>query len=108
MLSLIRELLQCKHSDPNRRRSGAGRWLTVNVPAELWIRLQAAAEIDASACDPDDLEALADKFTTSHTLRGGVPFDRIPTLVRAAHTAGRLSMRAEITNITDKIRDIKP
>jgi prophage regulatory protein len=45
MMELIHELLQCRHSDPNSSRSGAGRWLTVNVPAELWAKIQATAEL---------------------------------------------------------------
>lgn len=44
MTALLRELLQCKHSDPNRRRTGAGKWVTVNVPTELWEKIQAATE----------------------------------------------------------------
>lgn len=44
MSDLIRELLECNHSDPNRRRAGAGKWVTINVPAELWTKIQAAAE----------------------------------------------------------------
>ncbi|MBT2333589.1 hypothetical protein J7E49_06690 [Variovorax paradoxus] len=117
MISLIHELLQCKHGDPSRGRSGVGRWLTVNVPAELWARIEAVAGepqpresdlLDTSTADPVDLEALAERFTTSHTLRGGPPFERIPTLVRAAHRAGRMSMRVEVTTITDKIREIRP
>lgn len=44
MTALLRELLQCNHSDPNRRRAGAEKWVTVNVPAELWAKIQAATE----------------------------------------------------------------
>ena len=44
MTALLRELLQCNHSDPNHRRAGAGKWVTVNVPAELWAKIQAATE----------------------------------------------------------------
>ncbi|MDP9908272.1 putative DNA-binding transcriptional regulator AlpA [Variovorax boronicumulans] len=44
MTALLRELLQCNHSDPNRRRAGAGKWVTVNVPAELWEKIQAATD----------------------------------------------------------------
>lgn len=44
MTALLRELLQCNHSDPNRLRAGAGKWVTVNVPAELWAKIQAATE----------------------------------------------------------------
>lgn len=44
MTSLLNELLQCSHSDPPRR-SGAGRWLTVTVPTELWAKIQATVEL---------------------------------------------------------------
>lgn len=45
MTALLRELLQCNQSAPNRRRAGAGKWITVNVPAELWAKIQAATEL---------------------------------------------------------------
>ena len=44
MKNLLQELRQCNHSDPNHRRTGAGKWVTVNVPAELWAKIQAASE----------------------------------------------------------------
>jgi hypothetical protein len=44
---IIRELAACKASDPYRRKPWAadqrGKWMTVNVPAGLWERIQAAA-----------------------------------------------------------------
>jgi len=44
MTGLLRELLQCTQSDPNRLGAGARKWVTVNVPAELWQKIQAATE----------------------------------------------------------------
>lgn len=109
MMPLIRELLQCNHGDPDRRRAGAGKWVTVNVPAELWGKIRAAADaVSAVEYTPSDLEALADELAAPHAAAGGVPYDRIPTLVRAAHTAGRMSMRAEAAAIADRIREVKP
>ena len=48
MMSLLHEVLQCNHSAPNHRHAGARKWVTVNVPAELWAKIQAAtAQTDA-------------------------------------------------------------
>lgn len=44
---ILRELAACKASDPYRTKAWIphmrGKWMTVNVPAELWGRIQAAA-----------------------------------------------------------------
>lgn len=45
MTDLLNELLQCSRSSPPSHPSGAGHWLTVTVPTELWAKIQAAAEL---------------------------------------------------------------
>ena len=41
--ALLADLAACKSCDPNKNRSNAGRWRTVNVPAALWERIERAA-----------------------------------------------------------------
>ena len=55
MKHLLQELRQCNHSDPNHRRTGAGKWVTVNVPAGLWAKIQAATELN----EPSELSSSA-------------------------------------------------
>lgn len=40
---LLRELCACSAADPGRGRSNEGRWMAVNVPRELWDRVNTAA-----------------------------------------------------------------
>jgi hypothetical protein len=51
---ILRELAACKASDPYRTKAWIphmrGKWMTVNVPAELWERIQAAAAAGVPAC----------------------------------------------------------
>ena len=42
--ALLSELAECNACDPNRNRSNAGVWTTVNVPTTLWKRVLAAAQ----------------------------------------------------------------
>lgn len=42
--ALLAELAECNACDPNRNRSNAGVWTTVNVPTALWKRVLAAAQ----------------------------------------------------------------
>lgn len=50
---ILRELAACKASDPYRTKAWIphmrGKWMTVNVPAELWERIQAAAAAGVTA-----------------------------------------------------------
>lgn len=48
--ALLRELRSCKHHDPYAKKSwtnSQGRWVTANVPAELWGRIEAVASTGA-------------------------------------------------------------
>lgn len=42
--AVLAELAECNACDPNRNRSNAGVWTTVNVPTGLWSRVLAAAK----------------------------------------------------------------
>jgi hypothetical protein len=45
--AIIKELAQCRASDPNWKRGPGysyGKWMTVNVPMELYKRIAAAAQ----------------------------------------------------------------
>jgi hypothetical protein len=50
---ILRELAACNASDPYRTKAWIphmrGKWMTVNVPAELWERVQAAAAAAGAA-----------------------------------------------------------
>ena len=48
--ALLRELRSCKHHDPYAKKSwtnSQGRWVTANVPADLWGRIEAVAPTGA-------------------------------------------------------------
>jgi hypothetical protein len=51
---IVRELAACKASDPYQRKPWAadqrGKWMTVNVPADLWERIQAACAMPLREC----------------------------------------------------------
>lgn len=43
--TVLTELMACSHADPSRKAAAprSGRWVTVNVPSDLWQRLTALA-----------------------------------------------------------------
>jgi len=61
--SLIRQLAACSHGDPNRRKSTAGRWTTVNVPTALWDKVLGMFEDPRPTAPPAALpDAKADTY----------------------------------------------
>ncbi|QOF76108.1 helix-turn-helix transcriptional regulator [Variovorax sp. 38R] len=88
MTALLRELLQCNHSDPNHRRAGAGKWITVNVPAGLWAKIQAATELNEPSERPPSVLTQRPRRPPAQTLQAALIPDALLRIDVVEHLTG--------------------
>jgi hypothetical protein len=89
---ILRELAACKASDPYRTKAWIphmrGKWMTVNVPAELWERIQAAAAAGVTGTQAPDLTWMVPAM---REMAKGLPNNKADALLKWASAIERAS-----------------
>lgn len=88
MKNLLQELRRCNHSDPNHRRTGAGKWVTVNVPAELWAKIQTATELNEPNEFSSSVPAQKQRRPPAQTLQAALIPDALLRIDVVEHLTG--------------------